>query len=72
MSLYKTTEWSYYLTEDFLRTSLFFYLQLAALRHEIELRMRKNVKEGCTVSPEVSVAIHFNSALWKSNGYDLK
>ncbi|XP_059955284.1 dynamin-like 120 kDa protein, mitochondrial isoform X2 [Mesoplodon densirostris] len=25
---------------------------LAALRHEIELRMRKNVKEGCTVSSE--------------------
>ncbi|XP_074046714.1 dynamin-like GTPase OPA1, mitochondrial isoform X8 [Macrotis lagotis] len=25
---------------------------LAALRREIELRMRKNVKEGCTVSPE--------------------
>ena len=25
------------------------------------------MKEGCTVSPEVSPAIHFNHVLWKSS-----
>lgn len=30
------------------------------------------MKEGCTVSPEVSVVIHFNNVLWKFKVDDLR
>ncbi|XP_058291064.1 dynamin-like 120 kDa protein, mitochondrial isoform X3 [Hylobates moloch] len=41
VALFKDSSREFGLTKD-----------LAALRHEIERQMRKNVKEGCTVSPE--------------------
>lgn len=35
--------------------------QLAALRHEVEIRMHKSVKDGQTVSPEVKIGLVYHA-----------
>lgn len=49
-------------------TVIFFcLLQLKALRQEIEARMKESVKEGQTISPEVSQHFHYFALLEENN-----